>query len=354
MRCIKMTIPRTWLYKGKECTIRDLGCIKECSADIFRKLLKEVEPGTEIDSIVDSYKIRSVPKYCYRGTLCTITELVKMSGLSRMIVYRALKKYKEFSVIDTLIDELEAPWYAIYEGERVSKKELAKLIGVSDETLRHKLEGIPSGTDVTNIDPSTKIRRFVYNGKTCTVSDLSNLLGVEKSRISIWLKGVYAGVDVTDLINEHKVNKKWMYHGELCTMNRIANLCGRSRNFVANALVNAKENECVDDLIDIDISTKWANIDWHGTKKSIIELSTDYGISLSNLYYECNTHGTKKLKEYIDSYGGDRRLELREAARPYCDWICDNLWVCKNPETGEETVLATEDINKLEVSECRK
>lgn len=342
-----MVIPRTWVYRGENCTVRDLACIKGCRKETFTKLLKEVPPGTEIDSIVDNRRVKLILKYRYRGTLYTITELVNMTKLSRAMVYGALKDIKNFSEVDSIIDSLTAPYYVVYKGKKVNKKELAKLVGISVETLCNKLEDIPSGTDVTDINFNIEIRRVIYDGELYTVPALANMLGVQKGKMYTWLRNVKSGTDVTNRIKERNVSKRWMYRGELRTINGIKHLCGRSRNFVANTLVGIKENECVDDLIDRDTSSRWECIDWNGTQKSLIDLATDYGIPRNNLYYECQTHGTKKLKEYIDSYGGDRRLRIVEKHRLFCDWICDDLWVYKDPETEEEQVLTTKEINSL-------
>ena len=345
---------RTWLYRGEKCTTSDLSYIKKCSIDIFTRLLKDVEPGTEVDSLVDNRRVKLKLEYYYKGTLYSITELANILQQPRSTVYHQLKDVQNLSVVDDILDNTDTTYRVIYKGEHVNRKELAKFVGMSVETLRHKLEGIPSGTDVTGIDLTTKTRKFIYSGEWYTILELSRTLGVNKNTTFTWLHGIENGTDITDTIRACMVDRRWLYRGELHTRKEISHLCGRSWNFVHNTLKDIREYECVDDLIDRDISSRWAYIEWNGTKKSLVDLATDYGIPRQNLYHECQAHGVKKLREYIESYGGDRRLEITERYRSSCDWICDDLWIYKDPETGEEKVLTTNDINKLEVSECRE
>ena len=359
MRCIKMTIPRTWLYKGKEHTVRDLMSIKECSESTLSRLLKDVPKGTEIDSIIDAPKVRKLSKYRYRGTLHSTVELADILQCPISRVYNKIRYVDVGSDVDDILDNISVVardrfYYVIYEGKRVSKKELAKCIGMSATTLARKLKDVPSGTDVTKFDFTVNTRWFIYDGKAYKASGLADALNVKQCTISAWLRGIENGTDVTCIIKERNVDRRWVYHSELLCLKEIAHLCGKSSNFVRNKLIGVKEKECVDDIIDKAISVMRTPLDWNGKQMRISEIANEYGLSFDRVYGAYKRYGVYKLREYMDVYGGDRRLEIAKRYRSNCDYICDNLWVYKNPETGEETVLATEDINKLEVSECQK
>ena len=58
-------------------------------------------------------------------------------------------------------------------------------------------------------------------------------------------------------------------------------------------------------------------------------------------------YGSADIESWLESKGGLRRLELSSSIRECCGWICDDLWVYKDPETEEEQVLTTEEINNL-------
>ena len=359
-----MTTPRTWSYKGKECTIRDLMSIKECSESTLMRLLKDVPKGTVIDSIVDIRKERSSVKYRYRGVLHTTVELADILQCPTSRVYGRIRYVAAGSDVTDILDNMsvvarDRSYYVVYKGKRVSKKELAKCIGMSATTLARKLKDVPSGTDVTNFDFTANTRWFICDGKAYKASGLADALNVKQCTISAWLRGIENGTDVTCVINEHNVNRRrvdrrWVYHGELLCQKGIARLCGKSPNFVRNKLVGVKEKECVDDIIDKAISVMCIQLDWNGKQMRISEIANEYGISFDSLYGAYRRYGAHKLMEYVNGYGGDRRLKIVKRYRSDCDWICDNLWVYKDRETGEETVMSTEDINKLEVSECQK
>ena len=104
-------------------------------------------------------------------------------------------------------------------------------------------------------------------------------------------------------------------------------------------------HEVINELFDKKYNK--ASISVYGEDLRLYEIVDKFGLKLSTVHAYIDKYGSADIESWLESKGGLRRLELSSSIRECCGWICDDLWVYKDPETEEEQVLTTEEINNL-------
>ena len=402
---------KTWIYRNKNCTKDELAEIKGCGIATMYRILSGVPSGTKVDDIIDNYIVRQPRRFYYKNVLYSIEELAELKKCSITLLDRQLKQVKNKSHVDEIVDSMficrngAKQW--LYHGGLHTAREIAEIKHCSLSNIQRILCGVKEGCVVDDlVDIKRKGDRGIiyrYKNTDATVKQIASQINKSEYAVRKWLVPCDPGEDVTDVIAKHLITGDFIYEGEHVSLKDISRITGLKLGAVSNCSkktkkvdlteaihqrlekekyniileYNGKEitrrglaeecnttfdrvcrvlekfgitggvvpHEVINELFDKKYNK--ASISVYGEDLRLYEIVDKFGLKLSTVYAYIDKYGSADIESWLESKGGLRRLELSSSIRECCGWICDDLWVYKDPETEEEQVLTTEEINNL-------
>lgn len=157
--------------------------------------------------------------YTPENRYVNITELCKLSGVSRVTLYSRLNKgYTGEELWCTkLPNKRKANTYVIYNGKSVSISELASLTGINKETLRYRYNQGYRGEELCK--KQGHCRWIDYKGDEITLADLSKRTGIGYSTLHNRYKKGDRG---NELWREAEISVD--YYGRMVTLKELSNI----------------------------------------------------------------------------------------------------------------------------------
>ena len=352
--------PRRFYYKNVLYSIEELAKLKECSITLLDRQLTHVKNKSHVDEIVDNIAVgrNGAKQWLYRDVLRTSKEIAEIKHCSLSNIQRILRGVKEGCVVDDLVDIKRKSDRSIvyrYRNTNATVKQIAAQIDKSEYAVRKWLTPCNPGDDVTEVIAKHLITGdFIYEGEHVSLKDISRITGLKLGAVSNCSRKTKK-VDLTEAIHQRLEKEKYNivleYDGKEVTRRRLAEECNTTFDRVCKVLEKfgitggAVPPEVIRELLNKKYNME--SISVYGEDLRLYEIVSKFGLKLPTVHANIDKYGPANIESWLESKGGVRRLELNSSIREYCDWICDDLWVYKNPETEEEQVLTTKEINEL-------
>jgi hypothetical protein len=174
-------------------------------------------------------------KYTYNGKEHSISELSKISGHSRTVIYNRLKR--GWTVSDSVEKAAVVPKKYKYEGKDYTLKELAAISEINKCALYQRIKTGKKVEDAINTKGKIyKNKKYTYRGKTLSLSEWATYIGVTRQVVYGRIK---MGWPIGRIIRTPVASEKiYIYYGKEYTARQLSNLSGNSKSLIINRIEN--------------------------------------------------------------------------------------------------------------------
>lgn len=328
---------RKFVYEGRTVSKDEVASILGVHVSTMRRILKDIEYGTDITEIVNS---KVLAKWYFRGSLMSATKIGELLEINPRIIRKCIASAPARTDVTDIVSKCSAVKREkhMYKGTLMSFREIAHKSGHAQETVSrviHKAKLKPSD-DVTSVVDNIKCvasMRFVVNGQYMTTSAIARMYGVSSSAVTS-IAGRCAIKDggeipETLLLNCSK-HGRYLVNGKLAKLTDISRESGIKRATLYQRIyvTGRKTGEEISDLLSAN---------------GVIVGDTKWSLRKLMMFLHLSRF-TSDMVNTLDKYNYNERLKLGLDKASRSTWIIDDLWEYECPVCHKKLLLTTDEI----------
>lgn len=332
---------RKFVYEGRTVSKDEVASILGVHVSTMRRILKDIEYGTDITEIVNS---KVLAKWYFRGSLMSATKIGELLEINPRIIRKCIASAPARTDVTDIVSKCSAVKREryMYKGTLMSFREIAHKSGHAQETVSrviHKAKLKPSD-DVTSVVDNIKCvasMHFVVKGKYLTTQSIARMYGVSRSAVTSIASrcAIKDGGEIPEtlLLNSSK-HGRYLVNGKFAKLTDISREYGIKRATLYRRIYDSgrKTGEEISDLLSVN------GVVVGGTKWSLSKLMTFLHLS----------RFTSDMVNTLDDYNYTDRLKLGFDKSSRSTWIIDDLWEYECPVCHKKLLLTTDEIIKHE------
>lgn len=150
-----MVKARTYVYKNREVTIKDIAELKKVSRRIIGQLMEAIKPGSDVTNFVDNYTpVYHNRVFIYMDRKVTCLDLARITGYTKSTISGVLRGVKPNNDVTAVINGITLTYKkrSFYvHGELIKEADIHKKYNLNYSTLHGKFLDVEDGADVTSI-----------------------------------------------------------------------------------------------------------------------------------------------------------------------------------------------------------